>query len=192
MDRRVIIKILWFPCLLVIMLGALLYWRDCELNEFDKIYANKELDFNNKISLLLLSGDLKEQLNDYHKQAKIVQKDLFNLDEAVAMIKTIAEVAEKNRVKLTDFEYDIPKYIQQKRSSSNTGAITVPFEGSFKGNYIAMGKFIEALEKKIYMVNIHDMKFQNNSNAPREVKCVFKGALRFIDRSKLEFAGYGE
>jgi len=192
MDRGVIIKILWFPCLLVIMLATLLYWRDDDLNRLDKVYTKKELDFKGKNRQLLLSGDLKERLAKYEKQAKTIQKDLFSLDEAVAMIRTIADVAEKHQVKLTDFEYDIPKYVRQKRSSGNSDAITVPFESSFTGNYIAIGKFIEELEKKIYLVKINDIKFQNNSIVPGKVNCVFKGALRFIDRSKLELADYGE
>jgi Tfp pilus assembly protein PilO len=192
MNSRAIIKILWLPCLLVMLAGAMLFWRKSDLSGLDRIYADRELTYNNKNRLLLLTGDFKKQLADYHEQAKIIQKDLFSLDEAVAMIKTIAKTAENYQVRLTDFEYDIPKYLQQRRSTDNSGAITIPFEGSFAGKYIAMGKFIEELEKKIYLVNIYDMKFTNDSNAPSDVNCVFKGALRFIDRSKLEFAGYGK
>lgn len=192
MDSRIIFKIFWLPCLLAIMLAALLYWRDRDIKNLADIYANKESDFNAKYGLLASSEHLKEQLANYDEQTKNFHDDLFSLDEAVTMIRTIAEMSGNYQVRLTDFEYDIPKYLQQKRLSGQESAVTVPFEASFAGYYINIGKFIEQLEKRIYLANIYDMKFQNNTNTPGEVNCVFKGALKFIDRAKLELADNGE
>jgi len=192
MDGRIIFKSLWFPCLLVIMLAVLIFWRESDTKNLANIYANKETDFNAKYSLLASSERLKERLANYDEQAKNFHDDLFSLDEAVTMIRTIAEMSGNYQVRLTDFEYDIPKYLQQKRLSGQDVAVTVPFEASFAGYYINIGKFIEQLEKRIYLANIYDVKLQNNTNTPGEVNCVFKGALKFIDRAKLELADNGE
>jgi len=192
MDGRTIFKSLWFPCLLAVMLAVLFYWRDSDTRLLANIYANREIDFNGKYSLLVSSERLKEQLANFDEQAENFQNDFFRLDEAVMMIRTIAEMSESYRVSLTDFEYDIPKYLQQKRLSDQEIAVTVPFEAGFAGYYINIGKFVEQLEKRIYLANIYDMKLQNNSNTPGEVNCVLKGALKFIDKTKLGLAYYGE
>ncbi|MCP4584286.1 MAG: hypothetical protein GY839_21955 [candidate division Zixibacteria bacterium] len=191
MDGRVILKVIWLPCVLVLVFCAIFYWHSRSIARLDLAVSDKTGELTTRLKTLKSVGDYQVKLAAFDDQIRAYKDDLFDLDDAVSMVKAMASLANKHRVKFIDFKYDIPKYIQQKRFSDNTSAFIVPFESKLTGNYSDVGKLFRSLETKVYVLDIYDIKLQSDPESEDGVQCDFRGAVRFFERAKPGMANNG-
>lgn len=166
----------------------MLYYRDYNLSKLNDNIASESHELNNKLSLLNSINKFQRELTALDRKVIISQDDYFSLNETVSLVREIAAIADIYKIKLNDFKLDIPKYIDCKERANGPGPFSVPFEGKFEGNYIAAGKFVNALEEKIYIGEIYSIRLTNSETNLSGITFNIKGIVRFIDRYNLELA----
>jgi len=186
MDIKFILKGIWVPLVLVSLFITVFFFREYHFNKIDETITLKKRDFKEKQALILSISDLQKKKTALDQEMGKYNSQLFTMDNVVPLVEAVAILADRNGVGLVDFKFDVPIYIQQKKSAKSWGPFIVPFESAFQGEYVAMGKFLQSLEKKVYIKKIYDVKISLNEVSDDEVLCDIKGAIRFFDRSKLD------
>ena len=191
MNNRDMLKIALLPGILIMLFITLFYWRDYNLSKLNNDIAFQTKDLSKKQKSLRNIKQLQEKLDSLDSKLAGLKGELIGLSEPVAMVKAVAALAESYDIVLIDYQFDVPKYIEHKKKAGEPGPFIVPFEGKFKGDFIAAGKFIKALERKAYLKEIYNIKLLNDPATRDNILCNVKGAVRFFDRSRLEPAPNG-
>lgn len=188
MDKKFILKAIWIPLVLALLFVIVFFVREYHLNRIDETIASEKQSFKEKHALILSISDLQNKMASLDREMDNYNSQLFTMDNAVSLVEAVAILADRYGIGLIDFRFDVPKYIQQKRSAETCGPFIVPFEGAFQGGYMATGRFMQALEKKVYIKNIYNIKISSDEISNNNVLCDIKGAIRFFDRSKLDLS----
>lgn len=109
---------------------------------------------------------------------------LFPSDRPDALISEIKKLAARNNARLADIKLDVPKFIEIR--GRNESLSIVPFEISFTGGFLSLGKFLERLEKRPYLQEITEVGISIQNNTGSSLRMFMKGAFRFFSKEAVE------
>lgn len=109
---------------------------------------------------------------------------LFPSDRPDALISEIKKLAARNNARLADIKLDVPKFIEIR--GRNESLSIVPFEISFTGGFLSLGKFLERLEKRPYLQEITEVGISIQNDTGSSLRMFMKGAFRFFSKEAVE------
>ncbi len=109
---------------------------------------------------------------------------LFPSDRPDALISEIKKLAARNKARLADIKLDVPKFIEIR--GRNESLSIVPFEISFTGGFLSLGKFLERLESRPYLQEITEVGISIQNDTGSSLRMFMKGAFRFFSKEAVE------
>ncbi|MCP4633927.1 MAG: hypothetical protein GY855_13465 [candidate division Zixibacteria bacterium] len=185
MNKSGLIKLIWIPSTFFIVLIGLFFLRMYDFKKLDSSIASEMRDLTEMRNMTISINELRSQLKACDKDLKSHQREFYGFDDAVSLVKTINETANVYNVELVDFEYDIGQFVSQSKNHDQAGPFTVPFGSKFRGDFLALGKFIQDLENKAYIESISTIKLSNTGKEFSGVIGDIGGIIRFINHAEL-------
>jgi|GEM_PF-2754366 len=183
MDRKSFLKVAWLPGLLSLMVLSLLLSRNYHLDKLDSRITSDSVELDSKRALLASVGDLCEELAAIAKSMDRDRKQLFDLDKAESMVEMIGSMASYYGVKMADFKFQIPEYVEERLRVDRKAPYVIRFEGKFRGDYVALGRTIESLEKMIFVKEVSNIRLVVDKPSGNEVVANMEGEVRLVEES---------
>jgi len=180
MDRRLFLKAVWLPGLLLSMIVGILFFRNHHLDQLDATIASDSMRLDSRRALLASIGELRKELTAVSRSMERDYKQLFELAKAESMVEIINNMAAYYGIEMIDFKFQIPEYVEKRLQADKTIPYLIQFEAKFKGDYVPVGKFIESLEKRIFLDEINSVRLVANEAGGNEVISDIRGVVRFI------------
>jgi hypothetical protein len=179
------IRMIPIPALLIIISIVAHSFYNASIKNMDKI-IDKNTDKLLKLQNEMVSAEsLFEIRRSLDRSFSEIERDLYSLDSAINLVKRVNEEARYYEVALSDFQFDLPTYINFKTIPGSGGAIVVPFECMVKGNYLKIGKFMSSLEKRHFIKNINSIRADLDISGNANIIAIFKGDLQFFDLNSI-------
>jgi len=180
MDRRLLLKAVWLPGFLLSMILGILFFRNHHLDQLDATIASDSMRLDSRRALLASIGELRKELTAVSRSMERDYKQLFELAKAESMVEIINNMAAHYGIEMIDFKFQIPEYVEKRLQADKTIPYLIQFEAKFKGDYVPVGKFIESLEKSIFLDEINSIRLVANKAGGNEVISDIRGVVRFI------------
>jgi len=180
MDRRLLLKAVWLPGFLLSMILGILFFRNHHLDQLDATIASDSMRLDSRRALLASIGELRKELTAVSRSMERDYKHLFELAKAESMVEIINNMAAYYGIEMIDFKFQIPEYVEKRLQADKTIPYLIQFEAKFKGDYVPVGKFIESLEKRIFLDEINSIRLVANEAGGNEVISDIRGVVRFI------------
>lgn len=180
MDSRLVLKTVWLPGFLLSVILAMLFFRDHHLDQLEATIASDSIRLDNKLALLASVGELRTELAAVSRSMERDYKHLFELAKAESMVEIINDMAAYYGIEMVDFKFQIPEYVEKRLQAGKTIPYLIQFEAKFRGDYVPVGKFIESLEKRIFLDEINNIRLVAGEGRGNEVISDIRGVVRFI------------
>lgn len=143
-----------------------------------------------KASIDRIESDLanSQKLVDYYLASKQALKPylsmMFPPMKPEFLIERIKNTARAHRVEMTNIQLDVPKFIEIR--GKKEAVSIVPFEISFSGDFMSLGKFLEEFEKAPYLQSVTEMGMADKVESGEVIDLTIKGAFRFFKKDTVK------
>ncbi len=168
----------------MVLFIAAIIWSNISLSELDIEISENQNKLRELQAEMSSAGALLARLNQYDSIFTHISGELYPSSKSIELIKNIGRIAESHQLSLNDFQFEIPEYINQINYNQSNVQV-IPFKCILEGDFIYSGKFIESIEKKHFIDNIHNIKCNLSASANINTISIIDGNLRLFDTNNL-------